>query len=186
MTLCAVPNLLGCLLVTLLPWGNRVGLLCAIWTLAFGFPEAVLVFAWPTSITAGHTKRITTNAIILIGYCIGNSVGPFMWKAKYRPRNYVPWGIISGCCVVCGIIPQIIRWILVRENALRDKEEYDPTYDDIYIEHITPEGKKVDVKVPKVRAPLHLTFLVFDPTLVRIQEFMDLTDRQNRDFRYVL
>ena len=44
----------------------------------------------------------------------------------------------------------------MRENALRDREGHDPTYDDVYIDHITPEGKRVDVKVPKVRAHLHI------------------------------
>jgi len=104
--------------------------------------------------------------VLLIAYCVGNSVAPLMWEEKYKPRNYVPWGVIGGCYFACGIIPLVIRWVLARENALRDKEEYDSTYDDIYIEYITPEGKKSSLKVPK--------------------EFLDLTDRQNRDFRYVL
>ena len=86
-----------------------------------------------------------------------------MWQAKYRPRDYVPWGVIAGCLVVCGIIPLVIRWILVRENALRDREGHDPTYDGVYIEHITPEGKRVDVKIPKVRAPLHIFGVRSDP-----------------------
>ncbi|KAF9653218.1 MFS general substrate transporter [Thelephora ganbajun] len=165
-TLCAVPNLLGCLLVTLLPWKNKVGLLCAIWMLGVGLTGFVLILSWVTSVTAGHTKRITTNTVLLIAYCIGNSVAPFMWQAKYRPRNYVPWGIIAGCFFVCGTIPPVLRWVLARENALRDREKHDSTYDNIYVEHTTPEGKKIEVKVPK--------------------EFLDLTDRQNRDFRYVL
>jgi len=165
-TLCSVPNILGCLLVTLLPWTNKVGLLCAIWTLDVGLTGFVLVLSWITSVTAGHTKRITTNTVLLISYCLGNALAPLMWEAKYQPRNYVPWGIIGGCYLVCAIVPLVIRWVLSRENTLRDKEEHDPTYDNVYIEHITPEGKMASVKVPK--------------------EFLDLTDRQNRDFRYVL
>lgn len=39
------------------------------------------------------------------------------------------------------------------------------------------------MKVPKVYAPL--AFLVFDLTFVHTQEFLDLTARQKRDFRYV-
>jgi len=151
--LCVFPELLGCLLVTLLPWGDKVGLLCATWTFVFGVTGVVLVLSWVTSVTAGHTKRITTNAIILIAYCTGNSAGPLMWQAKYAPRNYVPWGIIAGCVSVCGITSLVLRWILARENGLRDKEEYDSTYDDLYVEHITPEGGSVRIKVPKVAAP---------------------------------
>ena len=32
------------------------------------------------------TQRVTTNAIILVAYGIGNAAGPFMWKQQYRPR----------------------------------------------------------------------------------------------------
>ncbi len=46
----------------------------------------VLSLSWLSNVTAGHTKRITTNAIMLSAYCIGNSAGPFMWQAKYKPR----------------------------------------------------------------------------------------------------
>ena len=113
----------------------------------------VIILSWATSVTAGHTKRTTTNAILLIAYCIGNSAGPFMWQAKYAPRNYVPWGISAGCLTVCGITSLVLRWMLVRENALRDKEEYDSTYDDLYVEHVTPEGGSVRIKVPKVQNP---------------------------------
>lgn len=134
-----------------MPWSNKVGLLCAIWTVGVGVPGFPLALSWITSVTAGHTKRITTNTVLLIANCIGNAVGPFMWQAKYKPRNYVPWGIIAGSLFVCSIIPLVIRRILARENALRDAEGHDPAYDDIWVERITPEGMKIDVKVYKVR-----------------------------------
>ena len=46
----------------------------------------VLSLSWLSSVTAGHTKRVTTNAIMLIAYCVGNAAAPFMWQAKYQPR----------------------------------------------------------------------------------------------------
>jgi len=51
-----------------------------------GTTAFVLALSWLSNVTAGHTKRITTNAILLSAYCIGNAAGPFMWQAKYRPR----------------------------------------------------------------------------------------------------
>lgn len=59
----------------------------------------------------------------------------------------------------------MIRALLARENAKRDQEPRDETYDEVYID-IVEDGEKKIVKVDKV--------------------FMDLTDKQNRDFRYVL
>lgn len=87
-----------------------------------------------------------------------------MWQAEYAPRNYIPWGIIAGCLFLCSIISLVLRRVLARENALRDKEEYDSAYDNIYVEHITPEGEKIEIKVPKVRAPFLFILSVADLT----------------------
>lgn len=59
-----------------------------------------------------------------------------------------------------------IRILLARENRLRDAEPRDTTYDDVYVEVALADGTRVERKVEK--------------------EYLDLTDIQNRDFRYVL
>ena len=81
-----IPNVLGCFLVNFLPWENKVGLLFSVWITGVGTTGFVLSLSWLSTVTAGHTKRVTTNAIMLSAYCIGNSAGPFMWQAKYKPR----------------------------------------------------------------------------------------------------
>lgn len=45
-----------------------------------------------------------------------------------------------------------IRFHLARENKRRDAEPVDETYDDVYIEVILPDGKRVERKVSKVTA----------------------------------
>ena len=45
-----------------------------------------IALAWMNTVTAGHTKRITTNAIVLSAYSIANAAGPFMWQERYKPR----------------------------------------------------------------------------------------------------
>lgn len=57
------------------------------YTLGVGTTGFVLALSWLSAVTAGHTKRITVNAIMLSAYCIGNAVGPFMWQASYKPRS---------------------------------------------------------------------------------------------------
>lgn len=81
-----IPNLLGVILINLLPWKNKVGLLFGQWLTGVGTTGFVLSLSWISSVTAGHTKRVTTNAIMLIAYCVGNATAPFMWQAKYVPR----------------------------------------------------------------------------------------------------
>ncbi|KAF8073573.1 MFS general substrate transporter [Lyophyllum atratum] len=160
-----VPNILGAFLINFLPWGNKVGLLFSVWLSGVGTTGFVLSLSWISSVTAGHTKRVTTNAILLSAYCIGNAAGPFMWQAQYKPRNHVPWIIIGVCYVSCMALMLIIRWHLSRENKRRDNEPVDHSYDDVYIEK-TVDGVTKKLKVDK--------------------EFLDLTDIQNREFRYVL
>ncbi|KAF8480327.1 MFS general substrate transporter [Russula ochroleuca] len=161
-----VPGLLGVFLVNFLPWHDKVGLLFSIWIQIASAPSFVLSLAWVSQTTAGHTKRITTNAIKLSALCIGSAVGPFIWRAKYKPRNHVPW-IIIGVCHLSGMVLLFsIRVLLARENKRRDAEPLGDSFNDVYVVRIDEDGNRTEVKVSK--------------------EFLDLTDRQNRDFRYVL
>jgi len=161
-----IPDILGVFLINFLPWSDQVGLLFSIWLTDIGITAFVLSLSWLSSVTSGHTKRVTVNAIMLGSYCLGNSAGPFMWQAKYKPRNHIPWIVIGVCYAACIVILLAIRWHLAAENKRRDAEPVDDTYDNVYIERMTKDGVIEKVKVDK--------------------EFLDLTDMQNRDFRYVL
>ncbi|KAI5984683.1 MFS general substrate transporter [Pisolithus albus] len=160
-----VPALVGIAIVNLLPWSDTAGLLVGQFMTGVCTTGFVLGLSWLGNVTAGHTKRVVTNAIMLSAYCIGNAVGPLMWKAQYKPRNHVPWAVIAVCYCVCPMILLVIRVLLNRENRRRDSEASNEV-EEYYIEKVTEDGKRIEVKVDK--------------------EFMDLTDRQNRDFRYVL
>ncbi|KAJ7613116.1 MFS general substrate transporter [Roridomyces roridus] len=155
-----IPNVLGPILVNVLPWTDKVGLLFGVWISGVGTTGFVIALAWISSVTAGHTKRVTTNAIMLGAYCIGNSAGPFMWKVQYKPRNRIPWIVIAVCYASCMVLVLLIRALLVAENKRRDAEPPVDDDEDVFVEI---EGKRVKVD----------------------KEFLDLTDRQNRDFRYV-
>ncbi|KAF5362795.1 hypothetical protein D9757_011022 [Collybiopsis confluens] len=161
-----IPNIIGVVVINTLPWTDKVGLLFGQWLTGVGTTGFVLSLSWLSTVTAGHTKRITTNAIMLCAYCIGNAAAPFMWQAKYKPRNHVPWTIIGACYGACMFLFLAIRYHLDRENKRRDAEPRDDRYDNVYIERVNEDGTIDEVKVEK--------------------EFLDLTDKQNRDFRYVL
>lgn len=152
--------ILGSILVNVLPSSDRVGLLFCYWISISSIAPFVIMLAWVGSTTAGHTKRITTNAIVMVGYAVGNAAGPQYWKAEYQPRNHVPWAILSACWAASAAIMLVTRWHLARENAQREAggEDVRP---EVYVEE-GGEKRRVD------------------------KAFLDLTDRQNRDFRYVL
>jgi len=90
-----IPNVMGVFLINFLPWTDKVGLLFAQWINGVGATGFVLALSWLSTVTAGHTKRVTVNAVMLSAYCIGNAVAPFMWQAKYKPRNHITIGICN-------------------------------------------------------------------------------------------
>lgn len=97
----------------------------------------------------------------------------------------MPWSIIAACNVAAAIIILILRFFLVRENNKRDEEERDYTYDDVYIKKELPDGTTIEAKVDKVRLSTRWSCPLILTTFA-LQAFLDLTDKQNRDFRYVL
>lgn len=107
------------------------------------------------SIFEGHqltcATGVTTNAIILIAYGIGNAVGPFMWLKKYQPRNHVPWAVMVACSFACLILVLVLRYILSSENKRRKEEEYDDKYDNVFIVTADANGKETEKRVDKVR-----------------------------------
>ncbi|EGN95575.1 hypothetical protein SERLA73DRAFT_186666 [Serpula lacrymans var. lacrymans S7.3] len=161
-----IPAILGAILVNTLPSGNKIGLLFSYWVSIFAIAPFAIFLGWVSSITSGHTKRITTNGIVLCAYAIGNAVGQFMWKAQYQPRNHVPWAVIASCNFASAIAMVILRFWFVWDNKRRDAEKHDDTYDDVYIMVVEEDGTKIERKVDKA--------------------FLDLSDKQNRDFRYIL
>jgi hypothetical protein len=104
--------------------------------------------------TSGHTKRITVNAVVLIAYSAANAAGPFMWQEKYRPRNKVPFVIISACSVASAFTLFVIRQYLAYQNKKRDNEAAagqtaEGKYDEVYIT-VMEDGKAVEKKVDRV------------------------------------
>jgi hypothetical protein len=126
-----------------LPWGNKGALLAAMYMNQIGGASSfIIALGWCTSTNTGHTKKTTANAMLLIGYCLGNLLSPQMWKAQYAPRYYVPWGVIMGAYVVCPSLFVFIGLMLRRENRRRDQLA---AAGEISVEkHFDEEGNAID------------------------------------------
>lgn len=97
MILCLIPFLAGVLGLWLIDQNRPFGRLACLW-LSFAYTATwTLSMSVATANTAGHTKKITTNAMLLIGYCLGNFIGPFFFRAEQAPRY--PLGV--GMMIVC-------------------------------------------------------------------------------------
>ena len=123
--------------------------------LVWGVVPFVIFLSWVGMSTSGHTKRVTVNAIVLIAYSVGNAAGPFMWQAKYKPRNKVPFTIISACSLASAITLFVTRQYLAYQNKKRDEEaaagaDKEDKYDEVYIT-VMENGKAMERKVDRVR-----------------------------------
>ncbi|KIW23309.1 uncharacterized protein PV07_11518 [Cladophialophora immunda] len=81
----------------------------------------VMILSLQIANTAGHTKKVVTNAVLFLGYCTGNIAGPFFYKTDQAPEYTLGiWSmIVSHLLEVCVIIT---FWMLMKyENARRDK-----------------------------------------------------------------
>ncbi|KAJ5590466.1 hypothetical protein N7450_004438 [Penicillium hetheringtonii] len=98
---------------------------------------------------AGHTKKVTMNAILLMSFCLGNILGPLTFRTEDEP-DYIPAKIALVVTVAVAIVfAFFLRFYYSWENRRRDARH---------------EGEVHQEN----------------------SEFLDLTDRQNPEFRYKL
>ena len=80
----------------------------------------IFILALVASNCAGHTKKITTNAIFLIGYCVGNLIGPqtFSPNPAQTYTGAVTAMVVCHCLV---IVLMALLWIDYHfDNKRRD------------------------------------------------------------------
>ncbi|KAJ9156839.1 Major facilitator superfamily transporter [Coniochaeta hoffmannii] len=109
-----------------------------------------LLYAWVAANFAGHTKKVTMNAILLMSFCLGNIIGPLTFTGSSAPV-YTPAKIAimaTGAVSIASTL--LLLWKYGHENKKRDRSDLGNG------EHVVDS------------------------------EFMDLTDRQNLEFRYAL
>ncbi|OCL05979.1 MFS transporter [Glonium stellatum] len=94
MLICIVPTILGAgLMIGLDPNGipkNKAGLLAASFMTGTFGAAFMLLLAWNASNIAGHSKKVTTNALTLVSFAVGNILGTQTFQQKQAP------GYISG------------------------------------------------------------------------------------------
>ncbi|KAL4977142.1 major facilitator superfamily domain-containing protein [Aspergillus desertorum] len=163
-----IPAILSSILLLALPWSNRWGLISATWIRSTaGIPYAV-VMVWAANASAGHTKKTTVIAMYHVGYGLGNIISPQLFQPQWKPRYRPTWWIILA---IAAILPMIIiiilRVYLVRENKRRDRlQAADQVVSNGVVEMLDSDGSQVARVVDNSQ--------------------MDLTDRENLTFRYVL
>ncbi|QPG75851.1 hypothetical protein FOA43_003234 [Brettanomyces nanus] len=120
---------------------------------------------WPFTLSiigsnyAGHTKRATMSMYLLIFFSVGNIIGPFCFISADAPKYTKALATNLGCFCACFAIAVCFRLYLVWENKKRDAK-----YGVVQLEDVKNEERHEGV----------------------LNGMKDLTDIQNKDFRYVL
>jgi ACS family allantoate permease-like MFS transporter len=92
--------ILGFILMVTLPQDNLGGNLAAFYITSTASTAFTLVLSMISSNVAGQSKKSVVNAINLIGYCVGNLIGPQIISLENAPRylaakTIVRWYIFS-------------------------------------------------------------------------------------------
>ena len=120
-------------------------------------------------------QKLTTSAVSMIGFSLGNALGPQFWLEKYKPTNRVPWGLTLMAALVSVSCTLALRYLFARENHRRDAMKAEamrtgasmaPFNEWSLVETVGPDGKIIRRKLDKM--------------------YLDLTDGENLAFRYVL
>jgi MFS family permease len=144
-----IPGIIGGCLMAFLPANNKAGKLIGNYLTNCIGASLPLLYSWVGANFAGHTKKVTMNAILLISFCIGNIIGPLTFRKEDAP-DYIPAKIaIIVTCAFAGFVAAVLRMYYRWENRRRER----------FME--TREHKQN-------------------------VEFLDLTDRENKEFIYRL
>lgn len=72
---------------------------------------------------AGHTKKVSMNAILLMSFCLGNILGPLTFRTEDEP-NYIPAKIAIVVTISVAIVFTFaLRTYYVWENRRRDRSQ---------------------------------------------------------------
>jgi ACS family allantoate permease-like MFS transporter len=125
MLICILPTILGAaLMIGLDPNGmpkNKAGLLAASFLTGTFGAAFMLLLAWNASNIAGHTKKVTVNAMTLVSFAVGNILGTQTFQQKQAP-GYISGkiSIIATLGALCFMI-MVLRWYNDRLNKKNEK-----------------------------------------------------------------
>ncbi|KAB8261851.1 major facilitator superfamily domain-containing protein [Aspergillus pseudonomiae] len=98
-------------------WARFIGY-CLAGAYAVNFP---LTLSMSTGNIGGFTKKTTVNAMVFIGYCAGNIIGPHLFFPDEEPSY--PSGFLAMliCFVISLVLSFCLRYYLIWENNRRDR-----------------------------------------------------------------
>jgi hypothetical protein len=117
---CQALTTMSSLLLWLLDRSELGGLLVGVYFLGSFAGSYVLSMTLQVANTAGYTKRAFMSSGMFIGYCLGNVVGPLIFKEKDAPKYGPGWTAVVITSVLSGVLTLCYRLHCIWENKRRD------------------------------------------------------------------
>ncbi|KAK2598689.1 hypothetical protein N8I77_012081 [Diaporthe amygdali] len=131
---CQFVGMLSALLLWLLPMSDRGGLLYGAMTIGCGIPGYILMLSTQLANTAGYTKRATSSAGIYVAYCIGNIIGPLVFREQDAPRYKPGFIVVLVSAAIAALLLLVYRYVCLQHNRKRDEagilESFEHAYED--------------------------------------------------------
>ncbi|EGD88685.2 uncharacterized protein TERG_04931 [Trichophyton rubrum CBS 118892] len=117
-----IPSLLGACMLAFLDNTHPAAKLAGNYLTHCNNAFLPLTYSIITANYAGHTKKVTMNAIILMAFCLGNILGPLTFKDEDAPE-YVPAKlsiVVTMSITIVSIF--FLRFYYIYENKRRDRK----------------------------------------------------------------
>ena len=136
-----------------------------------------LIYTWHVQNTAGDTKKKCTSAMVFIGMCTGNVIGPLLYSVDDAPL-YRP-GLISNLVMfaLVAVIALLIPMYLAILNKKHAKKRAELGKSAVRVDESMLRKKDMSQKSAEIEAQ--------DQIHEQDNGFSDLTDMKNEDFIYV-
>lgn len=113
------------LCLCLLAWApTRSGQMAGLFLWSYSSPLSYIgIISTISSNVAGRTKKTVVSAMMLIGYCVGNLIGPQTFKPSEATSGYHTAKIAMAACSVAALLLQVALTALnYHSNKKRDHE----------------------------------------------------------------
>jgi hypothetical protein len=74
-----------------------------------------------TPVGTGYTKKSLTASWVFLGFCLGNIVGPLLFKEEDAPRYEPGWIAVVITSIITSVLALVYRYVSIWDNHRRDK-----------------------------------------------------------------
>lgn len=125
--LCCMVPLACSIVIRKLPDSNQGGLLTAYYLFYFFWGPYAVALSLPMANTAGHTKKVTVNAMVFLAYCVANILAPQTFRASEAPHYKSGYNSIVGfeaSAIALMVVYYVgIKWENRRRDAIFEADE---------------------------------------------------------------